>query len=192
MKLRNSRCLVLNSDYTPLTIIHWQKALTWLIRQEQKNNSSIEIVDFYKDDYICGVNKNYPIPAIIKTVRYFRLHNQTVNFSRKNIFVRDNYTCQYCGQQFDLKDLTYDHVIPKSQWAHRNTSPTNWTNIVTACVRCNRKKGNKTPQQAKMELINLPYKPNKSSKYLPVAHLLTKINIDIPNEWFAYLSESYL
>ena len=191
MKDCHNKCLVLNSDYSPLTIIGWQKALIWTIKYEYSKNSGVEIVDFYKDDFIIGVNKKYPIPAVVKTIRYFKVNNQRVNFSRKNLFIRDNYTCQYCGIQFDINELTYDHVIPKSLWDSKIGSPTNWTNIVTACVNCNRKKGNKTPKQAKMILKNLPIAPNKTYKYLPISSLLSKIHTDIPSEWHLYLPGSY-
>ena len=191
MKVKNSRCLVLNADYTPLGIINWQRALVWSVQYETNSPMSIDIIDFYKDDYVIGINKKHPIPAVVKTNRYFKLHNQSVNFSRKNLFIRDSYTCQYCNQQKDLNKLTYDHVIPKSKWKNKNSSPTCWTNIVTACVECNRKKGNRTPTQANMALKNLPYQPSKSFKYLPVVGLLLNIRTDIPDEWKDYLPDSY-
>jgi hypothetical protein len=152
---------------------------------------AIDIIDFYKDDFIKCVNKNLPIPAVAKTQRYFKTHNQSVNFCRKNIFIRDDYTCQYCGKIFDSSNLTYDHVIPKSIWTN-NSSPTCWTNIVTACGSCNKKKANKTPKQANMPLKNNPTIPQKNIKYLPVGHHLLKIRQDIPDEWKNYLPESYI
>ena len=192
MKAKNSKCLVLNADYTPLTIINWQRALVWSIKNQENKNIGVEIIDFYKNDYIVGVNKSFPIPAVVKTAKYFRINNQKVNFSRKNLFVRDSFTCQYCGVKPDMKYLTYDHVIPKSLWKNKQGSPTTWTNIVTACVNCNRKKGNKTPQQAKMNLKSFPVAPNKSPKYLPITSYLSNIRSDIPTEWRVYLPESYL
>jgi 5-methylcytosine-specific restriction endonuclease McrA len=191
MKVQNSRCLVLNADYTALTIIDWKRAIVWSISDSVKDK--IDVVDFYKDDYIAGVNdKKIPIPAVVRTMRYYRIHNQRVNFSRKNIFLRDDHMCQYCGLKKDTSELTYDHVIPKSLWKQNNMgSPTNWTNIVTACIQCNRAKGNRTPKQASMPLKNLPISPTKSTKYLPVSHFLTKIRTDIPHEWKLYLPESY-
>lgn len=192
MKAKNSKCLVLNADYTPLTIINWQRALVWSIKNQENRNIGVEIIDFYKNDYIVGVNKSFPIPAVVKTAKYFRINNQKVNFSRKNLFVRDCFTCQYCGVKPDMKYLTYDHVIPKSLWKNKQGSPTTWTNIVTACVNCNRKKGNKTPQQAQMTLRSLPTIPNKSSKYLPITSYLSNIRSDIPVEWKVYLPDSYL
>ena len=192
MKVQNSKCLVLNADYTTLGIIGWQRALVWSVKYEQKSRMSIDIIDFYKDDWIVGTNnRKHPIPAVVKTSRYFKLHNQSVNFSRKNLFIRDEYTCQYCYQKKETNKLTYDHVIPKSKWNTKNGSPTCWANIVTACVECNRKKGNKTPVQANMSLKTFPYQPAKNFKYLPVVGLLLNIRSDIPSEWRPYLPESY-
>lgn len=192
MRQQNSRCLLLNADFTPLSIIHWKKAIIWHMRYEHNPKYGIDIVDFYKDDYIQGVNnKKYPIPAVAKTKRFFRINNQQLTFSRKNIYIRDNYTCQYCGLIYEANNLTYDHVIPKSKWNNNTLSPTCWTNIVTACVQCNHKKGNKTPKQANMPLLSMPIKPNKNSRYLPVSHHLHKIKEDIPQEWKVYIPESY-
>ncbi len=192
MDIKNSQCLLLNSDYTPLAIISWKRALIWSIRYENNRRYGIEIIDFFKNDYIRGVNdKKYPIPAVAKTIRYFKINTQEITFSRKNIYIRDNYTCQYCNKKYEYNMLTYDHVIPKSKW-NDGSSPTNWTNIVTACVGCNRKKGNKTPKQANMPLINLPIKPNKNIRYLPISLQLLKIKGAVPEEWKLYLPESYI
>lgn len=193
MRTENSRCLVLNSDYTPLGVIGWKRALVWSIKHEYDSSVGVEIIDFYKNDYIMGANnKKFPIPAVVKTAKYFRIYNQKVNFSRKNLFIRDNYTCQYCHQRKDINKLTYDHVIPKAKWKRDSGSPTSWTNIVTACVECNRKKGSRTPKQANMPLMTLPTIPQKSHKYLPITHWLLKIRLDIPDEWKTYLPESYV
>lgn len=192
MRQESSRCLVLNADYTPLAIISWQRALLWSIKDSENISSGVEIIDFYKDDFIQGVNKKIPIPAVVKTAKYFKIHNQRVNFSRKNVFIRDNYTCQYCNQTKDINDLTYDHVIPRSSWKDTQKSPTNWTNIVTACLNCNRKKGNRTPKQANMPLKTLPVMPQKSIKYLPVTGSISKIDSnELPKEWTLYLPETY-
>lgn len=193
MKTKNSRCLLLNADFTPLSIMDWQKAVIWHMKYEHNPKYGIDIIDFYKDDFISGVNnKKYPIPAVAKTKRYFKITKQQVTFSRKNIFIRDNYTCQYCNKSFPYAELTYDHVVPKSVWNDNHGSPTCWTNIVTACRPCNRKKGNKTPKQANMTLLVLPSVPHKCPKYLPVSQFLSKIRTEIPQEWSLYLPESYI
>ena len=192
MKAKNSRCLLLNADFIPLSIIHWKKAVIWHMKYEDNLDYGIDIIDFYKNDHINGVNnKKYPIPAVARTKKYFKAQKQSVVFSRKNVFIRDEYTCQYCGVAYELSNLTYDHVIPRSTWGS-NSSPTCWTNIVTACVSCNRKKSNKTTKQANMPLKKLPIMPSKNMKYLPVAHHISKIKQEIPYEWKIYLPDSYL
>jgi hypothetical protein len=193
MGIHNTRCLLLNSDYSPLTIIGWQRALVWSIKYSDNPSYGIEIIDFYKNDFIQGAcGKKYPVPAVAKTKKFFKRANNSVVFSRKNIYIRDNYTCQYCNTKLDPSQLTYDHVIPKSKWTDNNRSPTNWTNITTACIKCNRKKGNKTPKQANMTIKNFPFTPDKTDKYLPVVHLLSRIKHEIPDEWSLYLPDSYL
>lgn len=193
MRTQHSRCLVLNADYTPLAIISWRRAIVWSIKYNQNHKYSIQIIDFYKDDYILASSyKKIPIPAVARMCNYKKISNFNVTFSRKNLFVRDNYSCQYCGITKDINELTYDHVIPKSQWDYDNGTPTSWTNVVTACIKCNWKKGSKTPTQANMPLLSIPKKPNKSSKYLPLVSVLTKIRDDIPQEWYTYLPPSYL
>lgn len=192
METRNSKCLLLNSDYSPLSIISWKRALIWSMKYDQNPKYGVEIIDFFKNDFISGTNnKKFPIPAVAKTKRFFKIKAERATFSRKNIYLRDGYTCQYCNKQYDYKFLTYDHVIPKSKWVGK-TSPTSWTNIVTACVDCNRIKGSRTPKQANMPLVKLPVQPNKNTRYLPIASLLIKIKDDIPDEWKLYLPDSYL
>ena len=81
MKVQNSRCLVLNADYSPLGIIGWQRALVWSVKYEQNSRMSIDIIDFYKDDHIIGTNnKKHPIPAVVKTNRYFKLNINPLTF----------------------------------------------------------------------------------------------------------------
>lgn len=194
MDSTHSRCLLLNADYSPLSVIGWKKAMIWSMRYSSDSRYAIEIIDFYKNDYIRGVHdKKFPIPAVAKTCRYFKLNTHKITFSRKNIFLRDDYMCQYCGCKFSETELTYDHVIPKSCWKTENrSSATNWTNIVTACISCNRRKANRTPKQANMPLKNLPSAPVKSSKYLPISQFLRRIRKEIPQEWNPYLPESYV
>lgn len=193
MEKIHDKCLLLNADYSPLHIIDWKRALIWSMRYANNDKYGIEIIDFYKNDFIQGTNnKRFPIPAVAKTKRYFKANNQKITFSRKNIFLRDDFTCQYCGLSFPESQLTYDHVIPKSLWKTSNrSSATTWTNIVTACIGCNRKKSNKTPRQANMPLKNLPIVPTKTHKYLPISNDLSKIRKHIPEEWIIYLPESY-
>jgi len=183
MELHN-KCLVLNADYTPLNVISWQRALALLLKKEYGLSIDIEFIEFYTKT-INSVDRSIPIPAVIKTKQYWNISNRKVKFSRKNLFIRDDYTCQYCGIKKETSELTYDHIIPKSQWNYSTGNPTTWLNITTACVKCNRKKGNKNPSQAKMPIITNPTIPNKNVKYLP--SLICVNSIDIPPEWLVYI-----
>lgn len=192
MSRRNHKeCLLLNADYSPLTIVPWQRAMVWFFRNQDQINFGVEIIDFYSDDIIHGVNKSYYIPSIAKTKKFFRIDGQDIKFSRKNIFIRDDYTCQYCGKKFIHNELTYDHAVPKSKWDYSFGSPTVWCNIVTCCLPCNRKKGGRTPKEANMPLRTLPLKPKKNPKYLPLAMKLAILKNAIPGEWKSYIPQSY-
>lgn len=185
---KHKSCLVLNADYSPIGIIDWQRAMVWYYRYYYTKKPSIDIIEYHDNDYVIGIDQKFSLPAVIKTTRYFRINNTSVNFSRKNLFIRDNHTCQYCGCSYSINQLTYDHIIPKSQW-EKDSSPTTWTNIVTACKKCNAKKGNKTPTQANMPLMNKPYVPQKAPKYLPLYSQLLTISHDIPKPWLIYIQK---
>lgn len=182
----HKKCLLLNADYTPFGIIEWTKAMIWSIKNDAKY--SIDIVNFYKNDSVQAVNRKYPVPAVARTKKFYHISKHAVNFNRKNILIRDNFLCQYCEKKFSTNELTYDHVIPKSLW-NLNTSPTSWTNIVSCCIQCNRKKSNKTPKQAGMKLSTIPIQPRKTIKYLPVMQSLATIDSEAPDEWKPYLPQ---
>jgi 5-methylcytosine-specific restriction endonuclease McrA len=94
------------------------------------------------------------IPRVIQLVYYERPPRFRVRFSRKNIFMRDEYRCQYCGQHFDPKELTLDHIIPTSRGGKNS-----WENVVCCCVECNKRKGNRTPEERGMRLFRKAKRP---------------------------------
>ena len=188
MSNNHNPCLILNADYSPLGVINWQKAITWVFK-DISGDTSVSIVNFYKNDSIQSPSISYDLPAVIKLNKYFKFKAHQVSFSRKNVFIRDDFKCQYCGTKYNMGELTYDHVVPKCMWESKREA-TCWENIVTACVKCNRAKSHNTLQQARMKLLKVPKKPNKSIKYLPVMYHLTKIK-SVPDEWNLYLS-SYI
>ena len=94
------------------------------------------------------------IPRVILLLFFDRLPNKDVKFTRQNVFERDKNTCQYCGRKFDRKDLNIDHVVPR-----QHGGLTSWTNVVCSCIDCNRRKANRTPEQAHMHLKRKPKKP---------------------------------
>lgn len=180
-------CLLLNVDYTPVAIIDWKKSICWYIKIQEQTYPNVDILA-YHDEYIIGLNNQYRLPSVIKSNTYIQTYRKYVKFSRKNLFLRDNHTCQYCGKQYHHLKLTYDHVIPKSKWRNQ-TSPTCWQNIVTACCKCNRKKANKTPEEAGMALLNKPKVPTYNHKYLPWFHALS--NIEYTPEWENFIKTEH-
>jgi 5-methylcytosine-specific restriction endonuclease McrA len=93
-------------------------------------------------------------PEVIVLSRYHGLGRRSVVFSRANLFRRDRYTCQYCGKRRSVRDLSIDHVIPRSQGGKST-----WENCVVACIDCNSRKGGRTPERARMRLLSKPRKP---------------------------------
>ncbi len=107
-----------------------------------------------KDEVVRAVSFKIKVPRVILLLFYDRLPMNEVQFTRKNIFERDGNRCQYCGKKFDTRELSLDHVLPKSRGGL-----TTWDNIVCACSFCNAHKGRSTLEEAKMRLIKKPRKP---------------------------------
>lgn len=190
IKHQNLKCLLLNANYYPLRIISWKKAMILSIKYDSNHNYGINTLDYFDNEYIQGVgDKIYKIPAVLKTKLYFDHYDRTINFSRKNLFIRDNYTCQYCGTSLPHNQLTYDHIIPKCRFSGTNKSlATNWKNVTTACRPCNHKKGNRTPKEANMTLVSMPYVPKYSYRYLPwYTDLITIAQDETYSKWMPYI-----
>lgn len=140
--------LVLNATYEPLDVVSWQKAMTlWC-------QGKVEIVEHH-DKEIRAVSFTFRMPAVVRLLRFIRQRKRgRVPFTRANIYARDLHQCQYCGKSYSTADLTFDHVVPVSRGGRRE-----WENIVTACVPCNRRKANRTPDEAGMLLRRTPRPP---------------------------------
>ncbi len=110
--------------------------------------------DHLAEEVIRTVKLAFRVPKIIVLSIYDRLPRKDVKFTRHNVFLRDKFTCQYCGTTFPERELNLDHVIPRDKGGK-----TNWENIVTSCVRCNTRKGNKDPHEANMRLLRAPRPP---------------------------------
>lgn len=146
MGLQGRKVLILNQDYRALTICSVQKAFILVYLRKA------ELVAEAQDKQIQTVNSSFPLPSIIRLNRYVNLPYKGVMLSRQNIFKRDGNKCQYCGA---VQDLTLDHVLPRSR-----NGKSSWENLVTACKSCNSKKGDYTPDEAKMPLVRPPFKPS--------------------------------
>jgi 5-methylcytosine-specific restriction endonuclease McrA len=140
--------LVLNSSYEPLEVTTWQRAITlWAA-------GKAEVVATHERE-ARSVSFTFRLPSVVRLLRYVKLGRRPqVQFTRANIYGRDDYTCQYCGTEHEPAQLTFDHVVPVAQGGRRG-----WENIATACEPCNRKKGGRTPEQAGMALLRQPRRP---------------------------------
>lgn len=148
-----TQTLLLNATFEPLKVISWQRAITLFYK------GAVEIVEEH-DEEGHTVKFSFKLPSIVRLLRYVKIRRQkdVVPFTRSNIYARDGYACQYCGETFGTEDLTFDHVVPQAQGGHKS-----WENIVTACVPCNRRKDARTPEEAGMALLSVPRRPSSTA-----------------------------
>ena len=109
------------------------------------------------EDWLMAVNFEIEVPRVIRLLKYDRIPLETIKFNRRNVFLRDDYLCQYCGDKFSPHRLSLDHVMPRSRGGKMV-----WENIVSACHKCNVRKGNRTPREAGMLLSRSPKKPKRN------------------------------
>jgi 5-methylcytosine-specific restriction endonuclease McrA len=151
----NQEVLVLNSDYEPLNICNLRRAivLVYLGKADVLHTNE-------KGQVASAEGQTMDMPSVVKLRHHVKRPLPELKLSRRSVFARDNYTCQYCGGA--SKDLTIDHVIPK-----RHGGGMHWENLVTCCRRCNSRKGDKTPEKAGMKLLRQPRRP----RYTPYISL---------------------
>jgi len=143
--LLSSAVLVLNANYSPMTVCTAKRAISLYFLDK------IDILSNY-DESISSPSLSLELPSVIKIRTYVKNNNMAVEISRKNVLVRDNYECQYCGKK--SKSLTVDHIIPKSKGGENV-----WSNVVACCKRCNLIKADKLLSQTILKLKNFPIKP---------------------------------
>lgn len=194
-----SSVLVLNQHYLPIRVINVRRAFSLLFRRlaevihlEEGRYTSYDFTDWCElsqlalefepdaHDWVRAVRFDIAVPRIIRLALYDRLPKQSVKFNRRNIYARDRNLCQYCGRRQATSELSLDHVVPRSQGGQST-----WDNVVCACLRCNIKKGGRTPEQAGMQLISMPCKPRRN----PV--LTVKLTEGRYASWKAFLDNAY-
>ena len=163
------RVLVLNLDHYPVAVVAVQKAMVLLLMEKAQLLSSYDLLE------IRTVSRSYAYPAVIRLAQYKTIPYKGVLLNRANLFRRDRGQCQYCGS---VKQLTIDHVIPRSKGGK-----TSWTNLVTACNRCNVLKGDKTLEQVGMQLRMEPFVPSLS-------YFLASYAERQAQEWMPFLASS--
>ena len=175
-RVLESNVLVLNRFYMAIRVVNVRRAMTLLYREcaEVIDNENGQFVSYDFDswcelsqlaaadkqpdeDYLQAVDFELKVPRIVRLTRFDRMPAQTVRFNRKNLFARDEHRCQYCGKNEPVHKLSLDHVVPRS-----HGGATTWENIVCCCLRCNSRKGGRTPAQARMKLLSKPAKPRFS------------------------------
>lgn len=140
------RVLVLNLDHSPVAVVPVNKAIVLCLLEKANVLTTYELLK------IRTVSRSFEYPAVIRLNHYKNIPFRGVLLNRINIFKRDKGECQYCGSK---RHLTIDHIVPKSKGGK-----TIWTNLVTACIRCNVNKGDKTPEQAGLILRSEPFRPS--------------------------------
>ena len=197
----NSSVLVLNRQYLAVHVVNVRRAFSLLVNRLAEvihiEDGQFGNYDFdswreiselranFKnpeghDDWIRSVNFEICVPRVLRLLHYDRLPKQRVRLNRRNIFARDANLCQYCGKRFPTNELSLDHIVPTCRGGE-----TSWENLVCACVRCNVRKGGRTPQEAGMKLIKKPVRPKRSP--------LLSIKLGNPKyaSWKSFLDNAY-
>lgn len=136
--------LVLNASYEPINICAARRALVLIFK-------GVAAAEEHGALHIHSARHTVRVPSVIRLLEYRRIPHQTRALSRKNILMRDRYTCQYCHRTLPSSELTLDHVIPRSR-----AGETTWENLVACCHSCNNRKGSRTPEEAGMRLARAP------------------------------------
>jgi len=165
----NSSVLVLNRSYLPIHVTSARRAFTLIFQGTALAvNGDYETFDFASwqrqpaGEHAIGTpSGDIRVPRVIVLCGYDRVPRRHVRYSRHNIFARDKYTCQYCGERPHRSELNLDHVIPRTLGGR-----TTWENVVCSCVECNRRKGGRTPAQARLRLLSRPMRP----RWSPMMH----------------------
>lgn len=167
--------LLLNAGYEPLRVVSWQRAFVLAFQ------GKVEILEEY-GFCVSTVSRQFRVPAVVRLRRWVNLKKPgpVIRFSRANVYARDESRCQYCFKRFPDRELTLDHVMPVVRGGKKT-----WENIVTACIKCNQKKGDRTPDEANMKLFKKPQVP----QWLPGVMGSIRTNSP-PQLWEPYLSLS--
>lgn len=149
------RCMVLNASYEYLGILPWTRAITLVLENKA------HIVQPYEGEYIHSVSQTFDLPAVIILNEYKKLKKRKRSFaaSTRNVLIRDNFICQYCGCKLTINTGTKDHVVPFSRGG-----PTTMKNLVAACRSCNTRKDDRSCEEAKMYPINSPRELSEDEK----------------------------
>lgn len=187
--------LVLNKSFYAVQVIPWQRALTLVyldharVVDEDYQTYSFEdwqevsrMISDHPSGYIRTPSLKIAIPEVIALKTFDGLPKSEVKFTRRNIYEHYHHSCAYCGNKFSTSDLNLEHVVPRSRGG-----TTDWTNIVTSCIPCNLRKGNRLPEEANMKLLVKPSKP----KWQGSAALVFRPGFKIKASWQRFIDNVY-
>ncbi len=161
--------LVLNQNYEPLNVCNMRRAIGLILHQKA------EVLDVYHVPIVTAT-RTIEAPSVIRLSHLIRRPHPRVKLTRREIFIRDNYTCQYCGTHSG--DLTIDHIIPRSRGGAHS-----WENLVSACRTCNHRKGGKLLTDSKMRLSRQPFEP-KAGRYYTIQR---RLNAAVADAWLKFI-----
>jgi len=181
--------LVLNRNWQPVNVAPVARALVlvWNDSARIVDPADYQLYDWSDwsalrpaqgEAFIQAIKQRLRVPEVIVLSEYDRLPSAAVSFSRRNIFKRDRYTCQYCGGQPGCEELSIDHVVPRSQGGQST-----WENCVLACLPCNKRKADRTPEQAGLKLRSRPVRPRWTPMY-------ARESVRVAS-WSKFISEAY-
>jgi 5-methylcytosine-specific restriction endonuclease McrA len=170
----DSSVLVLNRVYQPVHVTSVRRAISLVYQGVARAlDEQFRLLDFeswaalsaaVKEEAIHTPTRTLRVPRVIVLVAHAHLPRQRLRFSRLNVYTRDESTCQYCGRRLPRSELNLDHVVPRSRGGS-----TSWENVVCSCVRCNLRKGGRTPEEAGMRLLRAPARPQWTSVFRTAA-----------------------
>lgn len=195
----DAKVLVLNRMYVAVRVISARRAFSMLCRDVAEVidvtdgqyvsypfHTWAELSEFQQEfeperyDWVKTVRFQVAVPRIIRLLGYDRLPAQIVKLNRRNLFARDRNQCQYCGRVFATSELSIDHVLPRAQGGGDS-----WENLVCSCVKCNARKGGRTPEQASMKLVRKPVRPKRN----PMISI--RLGQERYHSWKAFLDDAY-
>lgn len=195
----DAKVLVLNRAYVAVRVVSARRAFSLLCREIAEvihvddgrwvNYSFAtwaELAELQKTfepekyDWVRTVRFEVAVPKVIRLLGYDRLPAQIVKLNRRNLFARDRNQCQYCGKTFPTSELSIDHVLPRSQGGQDS-----WENLVCACVKCNARKGGRTPPEAHMKLVREPVRPKRN----PLISI--RLGQQKYSSWKSFLDDAY-
>ena len=168
--LDHYRALLLDRSYRPVRAVGWRRAVVLGL------SGRVDVLELYARE-VRTPSRTFALPAVVRVPSWSHKAPQAVALTRRNVLLRDGHTCHYCGATGSGRELTLDHIVPRSRGGR-----TAWDNVVTACGPCNRDKGDRTPEEAGLRLLATPGRPTA----LQLGRRGMVIG-DPPEEWRAWL-----